>query len=211
MVPSSADSHVVESANVFAVPAERFGDAAPRVMRAGTLDDAIVIPAKGHSGIRKCMGCAGLRVRERVAIERRSAYKPEVDRLTDDVPQVALARGNDGLRPGIRDGAFRGEDQDIEGVSAEFLYPGSFGLFAFENIELPVACQKYYNDWLVVAEFNAGWIAFWLDRIDQALQWEAHFRGEAFIGERPSEVWRRQFHATLEDDRPTIATRADHA
>ncbi len=334
MVPISADSHVVESADVFAGLPERFGDAAPRVMYAGTLDDAIVIPAKGRSGIRKRMGWAGLRVREGVAIERRNAHKPEVDELTDDVARAALARGYDGLRGGLRDGAFRGEDQDIDGVAAEFLYPGFFGLFAFENTELLVACQKNYNDWLhdyasagkgrlfglaalpvqdpaaavaelrrvlalgyrgglipctspadrpyhdlayeplwslaeeagfplamhvgtnsylppefrsrtphpdgvfdyanapaavqrtlvelmcrgvaarhprlqfVVAEFNAGWIAFWLDRIDQGLQREARFRGEAFTGERPSEVWRRQFHATLEDDRPAIATRA---
>ena len=43
--------------------------------------------------------------------------------------------------------------------------------------------------------------------MDQGLQREHRFRSEAFTGERPHEVWRRQFHATIEDDRPAIATR----
>ncbi len=333
ITPISADSHVVESAEVFLGLPERFGDEAPRVMYAGTSDDAIVIPAKGKAGIRKRMGWAGLRVRDGVALDRRHAHKPEVDDLSDEVAKAALAKGYDGLRAGIRDGAFRGEDQDIDGVEAEFLYPGFFGLFSLPNVQLLVACQRNYNDWLhdyasagkgrlyglaaipvqdpiaaavelrrviamgyrgglipctspadrpyhdraydpiwalaqeanfplamhvgtnayvppeyrvraphpdgvfdyanapaavqrtlvelmcrgvaarfprlqfVVAEFNAGWIAFWLDRIDQGLLREARFRGDEFTGERPAEVWARQFHATLEDDRPAIATR----
>ncbi len=36
---------------------------------------------------------------------------------------------------------------------------------------------------------------------------EHRFRGEAFKGERPHEVWKRQFYATIEDDRPAILTR----
>jgi len=333
MMPISADSHVVESEAVFAGLAERFGDDAPRVVGAGTLDDAIVIPSKGAAGIRRRMGWAGMRVRDGVAITRRAGHKPEVDDLSDDTAKVLLSRGYDGLRRGIREGAFRGEDQDIDGVAAEFLYPGFFGMFAFENAELLVACQKNYNDWLhdyasasegrlyglaaipvqdpgaaaaelrrviamgyrgglipctspterpyfdtvyepiwsiaedagfplamhvgtnayvppqhrqrdarrdgvfdyanapasvqrtlvelicrgvakrhptlkfVVSEFNAGWIAHWLDRVDQGLQREARFRGEPFTGERPQDVWRRQFYATIEDDRPAVATR----
>ena len=63
MQPISADSHVVESEEVFLGLQERFGDDAPRVMYAGTIDDAIIIPAKGHRGIRKRMGWAGMRTR----------------------------------------------------------------------------------------------------------------------------------------------------
>jgi uncharacterized protein len=333
MIPISADSHVVEGEEVFTGLAERFGDDAPRVVNAGTVDDAIVIPAKGGRGIRKRMGWAGLRVREGVEIDRRTGHKPEVDDLSDDVAKALLAKGFEGLRPGIRDGAFRGEDQDIDGLAAEFVYPGFFGMFAFENTELLVACQKNYNDWLhdytnagkerlfglaalpmqdpvaaaeelervlamgyrggvipatspaerpyhdlsyepvwslaeeaqfplamhvgmnayiptefrtrsahkdevfdygntaatvqrtlvelmcrgvaerhptlpfVVAEFNGGWIAYWLDRIDQGLQREARFRERDLTGERPHEVWNRQFYATIEDDRAAIATR----
>ena len=331
--PISADSHVVEREDVFIGLVERFGDDAPRVVGAGTIDDAIVIPAKGGRGIRKRMGWAGMRVRDGAAIVRRDGHKPEVDDLSDDIAQALLTKGYDGLRPGIRDGGFRGEDQDIDGLDAEFVYPGFFGLFAFENPDLLVACQRNYNDWLhdycaesrgrvhglaaipvqnpdaavaelqrvidmgyrggmipctspadapyfdnryepiwclaeearfplamhvgtnsylpaehrvkaphrdevfdygntaatvqrtlvelmcrgvaarhpdlqfVVAEFNAGWIAHWLDRIDQGLQREARFRGNDLSAERPHEVWNRQFHATIEDDHAAIATR----
>ena len=332
MRPISADSHVVEAEQVFVGLAERFGDDAPRVLNAGTVDDAIVIPVAGPRGIRKRMGWAGMRVREGVAIDRRKTHKPEVDDLTDPEAQALLARGYDGLRAGIRDGARRHEDQDIDGVAAEFLYPGFFGMFSFKNTDLLVACQRNYNDWLcdyanaangrlfglaaiplqdpeagaeelgrvikkgfkggcipasspaeapyrdkcyepiwslaeeagfplsmhvgtnsylppeyrqkarrdsifeyanapstvqrtlvelmcrgvaerhptlkfVVSEFNAGWIAHWLDRVDQALQRDSRFRSQEFTGERPHEVWRRQFYATIEDDRPAILTR----
>ena len=47
-----------------------------------------------------------------------------------------------------RDGAARGLDQDMDGIKLEFLYPGLFGMFSFQNTELLVACQKNYNDWL---------------------------------------------------------------
>lgn len=327
----SADSHVVEAEEVFTGLVERFGDDAPRVMNAGTMDDAIVVPAKGPKGIRKRMGWAGLR--NRGSVERRQGHKPEVDDITDPEAQALLAKGYDGLRTGIRDGAFRHVDQEIDGIEAEFLYPGFFGLFSFENLDLLVACQQNYNDWLydyasaangrlyglavipvqdpesgaielqrvikkgykggcipcsspadmpyhdpcyeriwsiaeeanfplsmhvgtnsylprqyrqkstnrdsvfdyanapatvqrtiielmcrgvaekhpnlkfVVSEFNAGWIAQWLDRVDQGILREFRFRSKEFTGERPHEVWRRQFYATIEDDRPAILTR----
>ena len=333
MKPISADSHVVEAEEVFVGLKERFGDDAPRVTNAGTELDAIVIPAKGPRGIRKRMGWAGMRLRKSVSIERRSGHKPEVDELSDAEAVATLARGYDGLRAGIRDGACRPDDQDIDGVAAEFLYPGFFGMFSFENTELLVACQQNYNDWLydyadaangrlfglaaiplqdpeagaeelervikkgykggcipcsapaerpyrdecyepiwslaeeadfplsmhvgtnaylpsqfrqkhamrdsildyanapatvqrtlvelicrgvaerhpklkfVVSEFNAGWIAQWLDRVDQGLLRDHRFRMKEFTGERPHEVWKRQFYATIEDDRPAILTR----
>ncbi|MCZ6618925.1 MAG: amidohydrolase family protein, partial [Gammaproteobacteria bacterium] len=59
----------------------------------------------------------------------------------------------------------------------------------------------------VVSEFNAGWIAQWLDRVDQGLIRDHRFRSKEFTGERPHEVWKRQFYATIEDDRPAILTR----
>ncbi len=333
MQPISADSHVMEAEDVFVGLADRFGDEAPRVMYAGTENDAIVIPAKGPRGIRKRMGWAGMRLREGVAVERRPGHKPEVDNLTDPEALTTLAKGYDGLRAGIRDGARRHEDQDVDGVAAEFLYPGFFGMFSFENTELLVACQQNYNDWLydyadaangrlfglaaiplqdpeagalelervikkgfkggcipctapperpyrdrcyepiwtiaeeasfplsmhigtnsylppeyrnnqaqrdsiadyanapsaiqrtltelmcrgvaerhpslrfVVSEFNAGWIAHWLDRVDQGLMRDYRFRSQEFKGERPHELWNRQFYATIEDDRPAILTR----
>ena len=43
--------------------------------------------------------------------------------------------------------------------------------------------------------------------MDQGLLREHRFKNRDFTGERPHEVWRRQFHATIEDDRPAVLTR----
>jgi predicted TIM-barrel fold metal-dependent hydrolase len=59
----------------------------------------------------------------------------------------------------------------------------------------------------VVAEFNAGWIAHWLDRIDQGLMREYRFAEQDYDGEHPMEIWHRQFYATIEDDRAALLTR----
>ena len=336
MQPLSADSHVVEAEDVFIGLPERFGDDAPRVMYAGTNRDAIIIPSKGAAGVRRRIGIAGLRRRdgEETKIERREGRKPNVDDMAEPDIVKIMAQGYDGIREGIKNGAKRHIDQEEDGIVAEFLYPGFFGLFSFENPYLLVACQKNYNDWLhdyasasngrlyglaalpvqdpeaaveelrrviklgyrggcipcsappekpysdecyepiwslaeeanfplamhvgtnayvpaeyrqnrrlrdpiqdyassqltiqrtlvdlicrgpatrhpnlkfVVAEFNGGWIAHWLDRVDQGIQRDTKFKpGAKYEGERPHEVWDRQFYATIEDDRPAILTR----
>ena len=333
MRPISADSHVVEADEVFTGLAERFGDDAPRIMHRGTNDDAIIIPNKGKGGIRKRIGIAGLRLREGAEIHRKPGRKPDVDDLGDSEVVKIMSQGYDGLREGIRVGSKRHVDQEEDGVVAEFLYPGFFGLFSFQNYDLLAACQRNYNDWLhdyassangrlyglaaipiqdpdaavtelerviklgfrggcipctappeapyrdmiydkvwsvaaearfplsmhvgtnaytppqyranpalrdgvgdyaqtqiavqrslidfivhgvatrhptlnfVVAEFNGGWIAHWLDRVDQGMQREARFKHSELIGERAHEIWSRQFYATIEDDRPAILTR----
>jgi predicted TIM-barrel fold metal-dependent hydrolase len=329
----SADSHVVEAKEVYLGLPERFGDDAPRVMYENTERDAIIIPAAGKRGVRRRMAFAGLRTREGANAIRQRARKPEVDDISTPEIKEILAKGYDGMRAGVRDGAARREDQDVDGVELEFLYPGFFGMFSFANTELLVACQKNYNDWLadyaggaegrlfglaaipmqdpdaayaelgrvigmgykggcipcsspygrpyqddayepiwslaeeagfplamhvgtnayrppearnrgeardsifeygnaystiqrtlvelicrgvatrhpslkfVVAEFNAGWIAHWLDRIDQGLMREYRFKEEEYTGEHPMEIWHRQFYATIEDDRAALLTR----
>ena len=113
------------------------------------------------------------------------------------------------------EGAHRYEDQDVDGLAAEFLYPGFFGMFGrAEEAAFPLSmhvgtnayvpreqrrrpvrpdaiadyaasrgtvqrtivefmcrgvCERHPNLKIVVAEFNAGWIAHWLDRVDQGL------------------------------------------
>ena len=150
MQPISADSHVVEAEDVFIGLPEKFGDDAPRIMYAGTNRDAIVIPSKGAAGIRRRIGIAGLRRRdgEDTEITRRHGRKPNVDNMSDSDVVKIMAQGYDGIRVGIRDGSQRFIDQDEDGIKAEFLYPGFFGLFSFEDSRLLVACQKNYNDWL---------------------------------------------------------------
>ena len=335
MKPISADSHVVEGPGVFAGLVERFGDAAPRIMDTDTEVDAIVIPAKGMRGAGAArLGLAGMRLRKGNTVTRRAGHKPEVDNLTAADMKELISKGFGGLRAGIVDGSRRHEDQDADGLELEFLYPGFFGMFGFENYDLLAACQKNYNDWLydyssgakgrlyglaaipiqdpetavlelervikkgfvggcipctspvnhpyndeiyepvwalaeesnfplsmhvgtnaylpaeyrnrkivrdgvadysvspttvqrtlvelicrgvaekhpklqfVVAEFNGGWIAHWLDRLEQGLSREGRFREETALQTRPHEVWARQFFATIEDDRPALLTRS---
>lgn len=331
----SADSHVIESPDVFTGLVEQFGDEAPRVMTVGDQVDAIVIPARGMRGIGVGrLGLAGLRVREDGNFERRHGHKPEATDLQDPKIQEVLALGYKGLQPGLRDGAMRGAEQDIDGVAMEFLYPGFFGMFSLKNTQLQVALQRNYNDWIfdyaaaaggrlhglaaiplqdpvaaaaeleriigkgfkgacipctapaqypyhdpaydriwsiaqeadlplsmhvgtnayaprelrppkqlqdplsgyagaaasvqrtlsdlicrgvaerfpslkfVVAEFNAGWIAHWLYRLDQGVSRERRFGRLLELKHKPSEIWRRQFYATIEDDAAALLTRS---
>ncbi len=60
----------------------------------------------------------------------------------------------------------------------------------------------------VLGEWNTGWIANWLERLDHAF-YRARFAAPAEIDLKPSEYWRRQFYATFEDDRNGILTRDD--
>ena len=334
MQPISADSHVVEGREVFTGLADRFGDEAPRIMDVGDQVDAIVVPARGMHGVSVArMGMAATRLLRNEPLERKPGHKPDVAHMQAPEIVALFKKGYAGMRRGLVNGAYRHEDQDIDGLAAEFLYPGFFGMFSLENTALLVALQKNYNDWLydyttaskgrlfglpaipvqdldaaaaeidrvakmgfkggcipctspadrpyfddayepvwaraeeaglplsmhvgtnayvpaarrsrpfradaiadyaatqsavqrtivefmcrgvcerhpnlklVVAEFNAGWIAHWLDRVDQGLQRERRNMDEPFSGTPPREVWRRQFYATIEDDRPALATR----
>ena len=58
----------------------------------------------------------------------------------------------------------------------------------------------------VCAEFNTGWIANWLDRLDHSL-YRSRAAAPGYLDLKPSEYWRRQFHATFEDDRGGVLTR----
>ncbi len=329
----SADSHVVEGPGVFAGLADRFGDEAPRVVSREGDGDHIIIPAKGQRGVNiAIMGLAATRLDREVPINRKVAHKPDAGRIDAPEIQAYFTGGYAAMRDGLTDGARRGEDQDIDGVDAEFLYPGYFAMFAFQNLDLLVALQKNYNDWLfdhcaasngrlhglaaipvqdpeaaveeldrvirkgykggvipctspadrpyfdaaydplwaraaeagfplsmhvgcmayiprehrpnkprdgiaqyagsaatiqdtlieflcrgvctrhptlkiVVAEFNAGWIAHWLDRVDQGWQREFGRSPNAPKYESVYEIWKRQFWATIEDDQPALRTR----
>jgi predicted TIM-barrel fold metal-dependent hydrolase len=334
MQPISADSHVVEGPEVFTGLADRFGDAAPRIMDVDDQADCIVIPERGRRGVSVArMGMAATRLARNEPLERKPGHKPDVANMHAPELVELFAKGYEGMRAGLRDGAHRYEDQDADGLAAEFLYPGFFSMFNFPNVDLLVALQKNYNDWLhdyataangrlfglaaipvqdpvaavaelqrviklgfkggcipctspadkpyhdaiyepvwslaeeagfplsmhvgcnayvprelrgpklsrdaiagyaaspstvqpaivefmcrgvcerhprlkiVVAEFNAGWIAHWLDRVDQGLQRELRETSEPFTGAHPKEVWQRQFYATIEDDLPALLTR----
>ena len=146
----SADSHVVEGPDVFAGLAERFGDDAPRVISTEGKGDSIVIPARGKAGKVNVgiMALAATRLDTDEAEKREKGQKPAVGSINDPEIQAYLTGGYAAMRPGLTDGTRRGEDQDIDGVALEILYPGYFSMFSMRNVELLVALQKNYNDWL---------------------------------------------------------------
>lgn len=331
--PISADSHVVEGPEVFDGLAERFGDEAPRVVKGDNGSDFIVIPARERRKVNVAhMALAATRLDRTEPIERRRGHKPGTGTVDDPEIQAYLTGGYAAMRPGLLNGALRGEDQDVDGLAAEVLYPGYFSMFAFRNIELLIALQQNYNDWLhatcqaskgrlfglaalpvqdpdaaitelrrvidlgyrgvvipsnapqgrqycdddydplwaqaqeagipisfhvgcmshtpqwlretkgrdpiavysgtgalihdtlvelmcrgvcqkfpelefVVAEFNAGWLAHWLERVDQGWKREYARNPSGPAVEPVDEIWRRQFYATIEDDQPALRTR----
>ena len=125
MTAISADSHVVEGPGVFVGLEEKFGDEAPRVMSFDGDGDHIVIPARGATGVNVArMGLAATRLDRETPINRNFAHKPDVSALADEEVKAYFTGGYAAMRKGLTDGARRGDDQDIDGVALEFLYPG---------------------------------------------------------------------------------------
>lgn len=149
MQPISADSHVVEGPEVFAGLADRFGDDAPRVVRRDNGGQYIEIPAGGNRTVNVgMMALAATRLDRDQALGRRAGHKPDVSSMDDPEIQAYLTEGYQAMRPGLLDGARRGDDQDIDGLAAEVLYPGYFSKFSLRPVELLIAAQRNYNDWL---------------------------------------------------------------
>jgi predicted TIM-barrel fold metal-dependent hydrolase len=146
----SADSHVVEPAEVLAGLAERFGDDAPRLVDVGDHRDVLAVPATGARGLPPArMGIAGYRLEGPLVVDRAAGAKPDPEDPAN--PAVAeLCRGGYGvLPPGIADPRARLADQDLDGVTAEVLYPSMFfTVFGLPNPAVVVAAFANYNDWL---------------------------------------------------------------
>ena len=66
--------------------------------------------------------------------------------------------------------------------------------------------HRYPGLKFVAAEFNTGWVANWLERLDHAV-YRSRRSVPEYLDLKPSEYWLRQFYATFEDDRPGILTR----
>jgi predicted TIM-barrel fold metal-dependent hydrolase len=331
--PISADSHAVEGPEVFDGLADRFGDDAPRVVRGENGGDFIVMPSRRGPGLNVGhMALAATRLDRQQPLDRKPGHKPDTGTLEDPEIQAYVTGGYGAMRPGLTDGARRGDDQDVDGLAAEVLYPGYFAMFGMKDRDLLVALQRNYNRWLadqcrasggrlvglaalpvqdpaaavaeleraielghrgvvvpsnapkgrrycdeefdplwaraqeaklpvsfhvgcfshipdwlkatsgrdpitvyagtaslihdtlvelmcrgvcrrfpdlqfVVAEYNAGWLAHWLDRLDQG--WKREFAKDPSGQpvEPVDEIWKRQFFATIEDDQPALLTR----
>ncbi len=147
--PISADSHAVEQPEVFAGLPEVFGDDAPRVVHTEGRGDSIVIPSNPkRSRNVAVMALAGTRLDYAEPLPRAFASKPGAGSLEDPEVQAYFTGGFAAMRPGLTDGARRPDDQDIDGISAEILYPGWFPMFSLSNLDLLVALQRNYNDWM---------------------------------------------------------------
>jgi predicted TIM-barrel fold metal-dependent hydrolase len=147
--PISADSHALEGPEVFEGLPERFGDDAPRVVHKDGEGDYITIPNNPkRSRNVAVMALAGTRLDYETPLPREHASKPGTGSLEDPEIQAYFKGGYAAMRPGLTDGARRPEDQDIDGVSAEILYPGWFPMFSLPNLDLLVALQRSYNDWM---------------------------------------------------------------
>ena len=128
----SADSHIVEPANVYQTIDKKFADEAPRMIREkATAEGGAAFYVKGYG----------------------NEVFPIVLAGAAGVPSKDLGKqqhkGFDGVQPGGWDPTQRLAAQDRDGVSAELLYP-SLGMFLCNhpNGELKAACFRAYNDWL---------------------------------------------------------------
>lgn len=147
--PISADSHALEGPEVFEGLADRFGDDAPRVVSKDGRGDFIVIPnmPKRSRNVAH-MALAGTRLDYETPLPREHASKPGAGSIDDPEVQAYITGGYAAMRPGLTDGARRPDDQDIDGISAEILYPGWFPMFSLADLDLMVALQRNYNDWM---------------------------------------------------------------
>lgn len=147
--PVSADSHAVETAETYEGLAEKFGDDAPRVVNKGEKGDYIEIPSRPTRSRNVAVMClAGTRLDYATPLPREYATKPSAGSISDPEVQAYFTGGYAAMRPGLRDGARRPDDQDIDGVSAEVLYPGWFPMFSLSDLDLLIATQRNYNDWM---------------------------------------------------------------
>jgi uncharacterized protein len=65
-------------------------------------------------------------------------------------------------------------------------------------------CERFPNIKFVVAEFDTGWIATFLNRLDWAAKRDGYSPGLTLT---PSDYWQRNFVATFEDDEVGVRTR----
>lgn len=128
----SADSHVTEPADLWKTRLDaRFRDRAPAVTRSPD-SSTLLFLAEGAPPFPVASGFAA-------------------GRSGKDLKEF-MSLGYEAARPSGWDPAARIQDQEIDGVDAEVLYPTlGMTLFSMPSGELQRACFSAYNDWL--AEF----------------------------------------------------------
>jgi predicted TIM-barrel fold metal-dependent hydrolase len=128
----SCDSHVVEPREVFEGLEHRFGTRAPRIARdlQGRRGDWLILPGAPPIPVGR-LGIAGHRL---------------------DDPQTAerIARGYQGLNPGVLDPSKRLDEQRQDGVCGEVMYPSlNMFTYAIPHRDVAQAVFERHNDWIV--------------------------------------------------------------
>ncbi len=126
----SCDSHIVEPALVFDGLEAEFGSRAPRIDKVPGKGEFIVLPKAGRIPVGR-LGIAGHRLD---------------DPATDDL----IAQGYAGLNPGVLDPVARLDEQLVDGIVGEVMYP-SLNMFSFAGLEPDVARAVFakHNDYIV--------------------------------------------------------------
>lgn len=106
---------------------------------------------------------------------------------------------------------FTGADQgtnDLQAAGPVASYASSGIIIQLTATDLIANGVAHRFPWLkfVLAEWETGWLAHWLQRLDHAV-YRSRFATPPELDLKPSDYWRRQFYATFEDDRFGIVTR----
>ena len=126
----SSDSHVVEPPELFYPLQKRFGDRAPHVRFFDDKGPQLDL-GNGKLGI----GISGF-------------LQAGFDFSREDRNEVSK-QGYELARPGVYDIRARIEDQEIDGVDAEVLYPSIlFNVYQIEDLDIVKATFQTYNDWI---------------------------------------------------------------
>ncbi|MFT7650657.1 MAG: putative TIM-barrel fold metal-dependent hydrolase [Candidatus Poriferisodalaceae bacterium] len=146
----SADSHIVEPAEVFAGLVDRFGDDAPRLVTHEGKPDLMHVPATGLVSLSPTrVALAGYRAWGPLAVDPGLTDKPDPEDPTHPYVEELTQGGYEALPSGVADPVARLDDQDHDGVEAEVLYPSLFfSVFGLPATEVVVAAFANYNAWL---------------------------------------------------------------
>lgn len=127
----SADSHVVEPPELFEPLKKRFGDKAPYV--------AVANPEIGpqlHLGNGK------------IGLPIAGFLQQNVD-FTSPEARAMMKRGYDLARPGCYDVQERLNDQELDGIDGEVIYPSIlFNVYQVEDLDVVKGTFAAYNDWI---------------------------------------------------------------
>ena len=120
--PISADSHAIESSEVFEGLAERFGDDAPRIVHSEGNGDWITIPNQPKRFKRSHYVFSGY---FRLDYCHCLGHATSAGSMDDPEIQAYFKGGYAAMRPGLKDGSRRPDDQDIDGIAASYIRDGS--------------------------------------------------------------------------------------